>query len=64
VFAFLCNSPFLAIYSIIWLPFFHLMSMAEERDLLIRYGDEYKTYMNGTGMYFPKTSRLTGEPAK
>jgi protein-S-isoprenylcysteine O-methyltransferase Ste14 len=54
LFAFLCNSPFLALYSIIWLPLFHLMSRAEERDLLIRYGDNYKAYMKSTGMYFPK----------
>ena len=54
VFAFLCNSPFLVIYSIVWLPLFHWMSKAEERDLLIRYGDDYKVYMERTGMYFPK----------
>jgi protein-S-isoprenylcysteine O-methyltransferase Ste14 len=29
VFAFLCNSPFLVVYSFIWLPLFHLMSRAE-----------------------------------
>ena len=56
VFAFLCHSPFLAIYSIIWLPLFHLMSKAEEQDLLIRYGKDYQTYMENTGMYFPKRS--------
>ncbi len=56
VFAFLCHSPFLAIYSIIWLPFFHLMSRAEEHDLLIRYGKDYQVYMENTGMYFPKWS--------
>jgi protein-S-isoprenylcysteine O-methyltransferase Ste14 len=55
VFAFLCNSPFLVIYSIVWLPLFHWMSLAEERDLLIRYGEGYKTYMENTGMYFPKS---------
>ena len=54
VFAFLCNSPFLAIYSFIWLPLFHLMSKAEERDLLLRYGKDYQIYMKNTGMYFPK----------
>ncbi len=54
VFAFLCNSPFLALYSIVWLPLFHWMSRAEERDLLIRYGDAYREYMQRTGMYFPK----------
>lgn len=54
VFAFLCNSPFLVIYSIIWLPIFHAMSRAEERDLLVRYGSHYRTYLESTGMYFPK----------
>ena len=54
VFAFLCHSPFLAIYSLIWLPLFHLMSKAEERDLLIRYGKDYQVYMESTAMYFPK----------
>jgi len=49
----LCHSPFLAIYSIVWLPLFHLMSVAEERDLLIRYRDDYRTYMERTGMYLP-----------
>lgn len=62
VFAFLCNSPFLVIYSIIWLPLFHLMSRAEERDLLIRYGKDYRTYMKSTGMYFPKKQRVTERP--
>jgi protein-S-isoprenylcysteine O-methyltransferase Ste14 len=54
VFAFLCNSPFLAIYSLVWLPLFHLMSRAEEKDLIIRYGKDYESYLNDTGMYFPK----------
>jgi protein-S-isoprenylcysteine O-methyltransferase Ste14 len=54
VFAFLCHSPFLAVYSSIWLPLFHLMSQAEERDLVIRYGEDYRVYMRNTGMYFPK----------
>ena len=54
VFAFLCNSPFLAAYSLVWLPLFHIMSRAEERDLVIRYGKDYELYMKGTGMYLPK----------
>ncbi len=57
VFAFLCHSPFLALYSLVWLPLFHLMSRAEERDLLIRYGDAYRTYLQRTGMYLPKRRR-------
>jgi protein-S-isoprenylcysteine O-methyltransferase Ste14 len=62
VFAFLCNSPFLAIYSFIWLPLFHLMSKAEERDLLIRYGKDYQIYRERTGMYFPKRQRIAEGP--
>lgn len=62
VFAFFCNSPFLVIYSFIWLPLFHLMSKAEEHDLLIRYGEDYKTYMEATGMYFPKRYSAVGGP--
>ncbi|NOY56175.1 MAG: isoprenylcysteine carboxylmethyltransferase family protein [Actinobacteria bacterium] len=54
VIAFLCHSPFLAIYSFVWLPLFHLMSRAEERDLLIRYGDDYRAYRERTGMYLPR----------
>jgi len=54
VFAFLCNSPFLAIYSLVWLPIFHLMCQAEEKDLVIRYGKDYELYMGSTGMYLPK----------
>jgi protein-S-isoprenylcysteine O-methyltransferase Ste14 len=54
VFAFLCNSPFLAIYSLVWLPIFHLMCQAEEKDLVIRYGKDYELYMKSTGMYLPK----------
>ena len=60
VFAFLCNSPFLVIYSVIWLPLFHLMSKAEERDLLIRYGKDYQIYKESTGMYFPKRQHVAG----
>lgn len=54
VFAFLCHSPFLAVYSLVWLPLFHLMSRAEERDLLIRFGDAYESYMGRTSMYIPR----------
>jgi protein-S-isoprenylcysteine O-methyltransferase Ste14 len=54
VFAFLCNSPFLVLYSFIWIPVFYWMCKAEERDLLLRYGVAYQEYMARTGMYLPK----------
>jgi protein-S-isoprenylcysteine O-methyltransferase Ste14 len=53
-FAFFLNSPFLAIYSIIFIPIFITMSLAEEKDLLIRYGDKYADYKQKTGFIIPK----------
>ena len=54
VFAFLCHSPFLTLYSLVWIPIFYLMCMAEERDLAIRYGQPYLDYKQRTGAFFPK----------
>jgi protein-S-isoprenylcysteine O-methyltransferase Ste14 len=42
--ALLLHSPFLAIFSLIYFPIFLIMCLAEERDLLLRYGDEYAKY--------------------
>ena len=42
--AFLLHSPFLVLFSAIWIPVFVLMCRAEERDLLIRYGSAYEEY--------------------
>lgn len=54
VFAFLCHSPFLVIYSFIWIPVFYWVSVAEERDLVLRYGQPYIEYQQRTGMFLPK----------
>jgi protein-S-isoprenylcysteine O-methyltransferase Ste14 len=54
VFAFLCHSPFLALFSFVWVPIFAAMCRAEERDLLIRYGAAYRQYMERTGAFFPR----------
>jgi len=56
--AFILNSPFLAIFSIIWLPIFYVMCLAEERDLVIRYGEVYLEYRKNTGFLIPKRSSL------
>jgi protein-S-isoprenylcysteine O-methyltransferase Ste14 len=40
--AFLLHSPFLVLYSFVWLPLETVMVMAEERDLVIRFGEAYK----------------------
>jgi len=52
--AFFLNSPFLALYSIVWIPIFLAMVFAEEKDLLIRYGEKYADYRQRTGFIIPK----------
>jgi protein-S-isoprenylcysteine O-methyltransferase Ste14 len=54
VIAFLLNSPFLALFSFIWMPVFYLFCWAEEKDLVIRYGDKYLSYRKSTGFIIPK----------
>jgi len=54
VMAFVLHSPFLALFSFVWIPVFYLMCAAEERDLIIRYGDEYCVYRGNTGFVIPK----------
>jgi protein-S-isoprenylcysteine O-methyltransferase Ste14 len=53
VIAFLLHSPFLALYSFVWVPVFILMCWAEERDLVIRYGEAYVAYQNRTRFLIP-----------
>lgn len=52
--ALLLDNPFLLVFSFVWLPLMYLMMRAEEKDLLIRLGDEYKEYMRRTGRLLPK----------
>lgn len=54
ILGFILNSPFLVIISFIWVPAFYLMCLAEEKDLLLRYGDSYSEYMKNTGFFIPK----------
>ena len=61
VFAFLCHSPFLVLFSFVWVPIFAFMCWAEERDLLLRYGDAYADYMKRTGAFVPRRGQ---SPAK
>jgi protein-S-isoprenylcysteine O-methyltransferase Ste14 len=57
VLAFALHSPFLVLYSIVWIPIFLLMVLAEERDLLIRYGQAYEEYRHRTGFLIPRRKR-------
>jgi protein-S-isoprenylcysteine O-methyltransferase Ste14 len=52
--ALILNSPFLFLFSIVWFPLFYWFCKAEEKDLLIRYGQSYNEYKQRTGMFIPK----------
>ncbi len=54
ILGFILNSPFLVLLSFIWVPAFYFMCLAEEKDLILRYGDTYREYMKKTGFFFPK----------
>lgn len=64
VMAFLLNSPFLVLFSFIWLPIFYWMCLAEEKDLVLRYGRSYIEYQQHTGRFIPKrnSSNIGGHP--
>ena len=52
--AFWLNSPFLVLFSFFWIPLFYLMCLAEERDLVVRYGQPYLDYQKQAGFLLPK----------
>jgi protein-S-isoprenylcysteine O-methyltransferase Ste14 len=54
VFALLVNSPFLAVFSLLYLPVWYWWSVEEEKDLQLRYGQAYADYRARTGMFFPR----------
>ncbi len=54
VIAFVLNSPFLALFSLVWIPIFYGTCLAEEKDLIIRYGEEYAKYRESTGFVIPQ----------
>lgn len=52
--ALILNSPFLFLYSIVWFPLFYWFCRAEEKDLIVRYGEPYMEYRKHTGMFIPR----------
>jgi protein-S-isoprenylcysteine O-methyltransferase Ste14 len=52
--AFLLHSPFLVLFSLLWLPVEYAMVMAEERDLVLRYGQAYEAYRQRTPAFLPR----------
>jgi methanethiol S-methyltransferase len=58
VIALLADSPFLVLFSFLYVPVWYYMCRAEEKDLLLRYGDSYAEYMRRVGFWLPR--RRTG----
>lgn len=58
VIAFLVNSPFLVVFSFVWIPVWYWWCVAEEKDLVLRYGEEYEAYRQQTGMFLPKRNAV------
>jgi protein-S-isoprenylcysteine O-methyltransferase Ste14 len=56
VLAFLMHSPFLVLLSFAYIPVWYYFCVAEERDLVIRYGAPYEHYRRKTGFWLPKTT--------
>jgi len=52
--AFLLHSPFLVLWSFVYVPIFIVMCWAEERDLLLRYGQAYADYRRRVGVFGPR----------
>ncbi|MHA1902620.1 MAG: methyltransferase family protein [Candidatus Thorarchaeota archaeon] len=53
-FSLIVNSPFLFLYSFVFIPLFYWFCIAEEKDLILRYGKPYLEYRERVGFLFPK----------
>jgi len=52
--ALLLDSPFLALFSLVYFPIYYWFCAAEEKDLLLRYGQSYRDYQQRVGLLWPK----------
>lgn len=57
----LLNRTFLFLFAFVWIPIFYYMTVVEERDLILRYGQPYVEYRERVGMYFPKRPKKQKE---
>jgi len=55
--AFLVHSPFLVLFTFLYIPVWYYFCVAEEKDLIVRYGTAYEAYCKRTGFWLPKRSR-------
>ena len=58
VLAFLAHSPFLVLFTFVYIPVWYIFCIFEEKDLLLRYGKHYEEYRARTGCWFPRRSNL------
>lgn len=52
--ALLLNSPFLSVFSLVWIPAFFVLCRIEEKDLELQLGQEYIDYKGNTGFFVPR----------
>jgi len=52
---FLLNSPFLLVVALIWVPLNYLLTVFEEQDLKVRFGQDYVDYIARTGRFVPRS---------
>lgn len=52
--AFLAHSPFLVLFSFVYLPVWYYFCIVEERDLILRFGKAYTDYQQQVGCCVPK----------
>jgi len=54
VVALILNSPFLVLFSLLWIPAFYLLCRIEEKALELQLGQEYRHYKGATGFFVPR----------
>jgi len=54
ILSFLLDSPFLTLLSLVWVGVYYKFSLAEEKDLELRFGEDYLKYKRDTGGIFPR----------
>ena len=62
-FALLGHSPFLTLFSFLYLPVWYYFSIEEEKDLVLRYGKPYEAYRRRVG-WFPKIANCGWNTSK
>lgn len=64
VLAFLVHSPFLVVFSFVYVPVWYYFCVAEEGDLIIRYGAAYENYRRRTGFWLPSRIDRHRKPSR